>query len=91
SYLHRTGHNANIFSVILSVSPHHYLNICRKPKLTDEEIASLFVLSFITSMPVTKLAKQRQNLMVNFSLEVLFILFYNKIYLYIIKANLKKS
>ena len=30
----------------------------RKPKLTDEEIASLFVLSFTTSMPVTKLAKQ---------------------------------
>ncbi|MGC8853265.1 MAG: hypothetical protein ACP5P0_06655, partial [Hydrogenobacter sp.] len=33
----------------------------RKPKLTDEEIASIFILSFITGMPVMKIVNQTLN------------------------------
>ncbi|MGC8677054.1 MAG: hypothetical protein ACP5UF_02395, partial [Hydrogenobaculum sp.] len=33
----------------------------RKPKLTDEEIASIFILSFITGMPAMKIANQILN------------------------------
>jgi hypothetical protein len=33
----------------------------RKPKLTDEKIASIFILSFITGMPVMKIANQTLN------------------------------
>ncbi|MGC8677944.1 MAG: hypothetical protein ACP5UF_07010 [Hydrogenobaculum sp.] len=33
----------------------------RKPKLTDEEVASIFILSFITGMPAMKIANQILN------------------------------
>ncbi|MGC8650986.1 MAG: hypothetical protein ACP5S8_08500, partial [Hydrogenobaculum sp.] len=33
----------------------------RKPKLTDEEIASIFILSFITGMPAMKTVNQILN------------------------------
>ncbi|MGC8869191.1 MAG: hypothetical protein ACP5P7_05975 [Sulfurihydrogenibium sp.] len=33
----------------------------RKPKLTDEEIASIFILSFITRMPAMKIVNQTLN------------------------------